>query len=92
MRSPQAKIAIVTVALVALTVAVLIHAVLRQAQITCEACVTFHGRTQCRTAIGPDRDQAVKTAIDNACGFLASGMADSISCSNTPPDGVTCDD
>jgi hypothetical protein len=92
MRSPQAKIAVVTVVLLALTLALLISAMLQQAQVTCEVCVTFRGRTQCRTAAGPDSDQAVKTATDNACGLLASGMADSISCTNTPPDSVTCDD
>jgi hypothetical protein len=92
MRSPQAKIGIVTGVLVVLTLGLLVYSVLQQTQTTCEACVTFHGRTQCRAAIGPDRDQAVKTAIDNACGFLASGMADGISCANTPPDSVTCDD
>ena len=92
MRSPQAKIAIVTAVLVAAMAALLVMSALRQAQVSCEACVTFHGRTQCRTAAGPDRDQATKTAIDNACGLLTSGMANSISCGNTPPDRVTCDD
>lgn len=92
MRSPQAKIGIATVVLLALTVGLLVYSVLQQAQVSCEVCVTFHGRTQCREAMGPDRDQAVKTAIDNACGFLASGMADGISCANTPPDSVTCED
>lgn len=92
MRSPQAKIAIVTVVLVAAMAALLVMSALRQAQVSCEACVTFHGRTQCRTAAGPDRDQATQTAVDNACGLLTSGMANSISCANTPPDRVTCDD
>ncbi len=92
MRSPQAKIALVAVAFGALTLGLLIHAMLRQAQVTCEVCVTFHGRTQCRQAVGPDRTQALKTAIDNSCGLLASGMSDSISCANTPPDSTSCDD
>ena len=92
MPSPQAKIGIVTAILVALTLGLLIYSTLQQAQIECEACVTFRGRTDCRTAIGPDRELATKTAVDNACGLLASGMADSISCSNTPPDRVTCDE
>lgn len=91
-RSPQAKIAIVTGVLVAATVGLLVLSTLRQTQVDCEACVTFHGRTQCRTAAGPDRDQATRTAIDNACSFLASGMTDSISCANTQPDSVRCDD
>lgn len=91
MRSPQVKIAIVTVVLLGATLGLLIYAMLQQAQVRCEVCVTFRGKTQCRTAAGPDREQAARTATDNACGFLASGMADSISCSKTPPDAVTCD-
>jgi hypothetical protein len=92
MRSPQAKIAIVTVVLLILTVGLGIYGVLQQTRIDCEVCVSFHGRTQCRAASGPDRDEAIETAIDNACGFLSSGMADSISCSKTEPDSVTCND
>ena len=91
MRSPHAKIAIVTVAFVALTVGLLVYAMLQQAQISCEVCVTFHGQTLCRTASGPDREAAVRTAVDNACGLLTSGMANSISCSKVTPDSVSCD-
>lgn len=92
MRSPQAKIAILTAVLVAAMVGLLITSALRQARVSCEACVTFHGRTQCRTAAGPDREQATRTAVDNACGLLTSGMANSINCANTPPNSVTCDE
>ena len=92
MRSPQAKLAVASIVIALLTIAVLVSAVLRQQQTSCEVCVTFHGRTACRTAIGPTRDEAVRTAVDTACAVLASGMADSISCSNTPPDSVSCDE
>lgn len=87
---PQTKIGILTGVLLAATLGVLIYAMLQQARVSCEVCVTFHGASHCRTAAGPDRASATKTATDNACGFLASGMADSILCSNTPPDSVHC--
>ncbi len=92
MRSPQAKIAIGTVIFGVLTIGLLIYAMLGQAKVTCEVCVTFQGKTECRTAAGPDREQAVRTAVDNACGLLTSGMTNSINCSNTAPDSITCDD
>ena len=91
MRSPQAKIAIVAVVFVTLTLGLLIYAMLQQGRISCEVCVTFHGRTECRKASGPDREAAVRTGIDNACGLLAAGMADSVSCGKSTPDSVTCD-
>ncbi len=89
--SPQAKIGWVSALVGVAMVAVVSYAMLQQAQVTCEACVTFHGRTQCRTAVGPDEEEARRTAVDNACGLLASGMADSISCSNTQPDRLVCE-
>ena len=92
MRSPQSKIAIITVAIVVLTLGVLILAMMQQAEVSCEVCVTFQGRTACREALGSDRDEAIRTATDNACGLLTRGMANSIGCQNTTPDSVTCSD
>jgi hypothetical protein len=87
---PRTTISLLVGALLVLTLGVLVYSMLQQARVSCEVCVSFHGRTQCRSAAGPDREAATRTAIDNACGLLASGMADSISCSNTPPDSVRC--
>ena len=89
--SPAVKIAVVVTILVAATVVLLIFTMVQQAKVSCEVCIAFHGRTQCRGAAGPTRDDAIKTATDNACGFLASGMANSIACSKTPPHDVVCD-
>ena len=92
MKNPRTLIAVLTVAVGILMIGVLILAMMQQAEVTCEVCVTYHGATRCRTAIGAERSEAIRTATDNACSFLASGMADSISCSNTTPDVATCDD
>ena len=53
-----------------------------------EVCQEYRGRTVCRTAAGPTREEAVRTAIDNACALLASGMTDSMQCGATPPRSV----
>jgi len=54
-----------------------------------EVCVEFQGRTSCRTAAGATKDGALRTARDNACAIISSGMTDSIACQNTPPSKVT---
>jgi len=87
----MAKITIVAAVLVAASVGLLALSVMRQARVSCEVCVSFRGHSQCRTARGPNRQEAIRTATDNACAFLASGMTDSIACSNTPPTLATCD-
>ena len=50
-----------------------------------EVCMEFRGRQACRTASATTPELAKRTATDNACAFLASGMSDSIACTNTPP-------
>ncbi|MBI4161427.1 MAG: hypothetical protein HY509_03160 [Acidobacteria bacterium] len=62
--------------------------VLSETAIGCEVCIEFRGRRQCRRAEGPDREACRRTAGDNACGFLASGMNESIACGNTEPQSV----
>lgn len=59
-------------------------------QQTCEVCVEFNGRTQCRTASGADKKTAVITARDNACAFLVTSKTDGFLCAQTQPAKVTC--
>jgi hypothetical protein len=53
-----------------------------------EVCMTFNGRTNCRTASGASEEFARRTATTNACADIASGVTDSIACENTPPNSV----
>ena len=53
-----------------------------------EVCMTFNGRTNCRTASGASEEYARRTATTNACADIASGVTDSIACENTPPNSV----
>ena len=49
----------------------------------------FAGRPDCRKAQAKDRQQALRTAISNACAQLAGGVTDAGQCENTPPESVT---
>jgi len=60
------------------------------AQVSCEVCVEFHGKTSCQPAAGTTKDEAVKTAEDIACAELASGRTESIACERTPPKSINC--
>lgn len=88
-RNPLFKIALV--ALGAALLVMIIASTFRQATISCEVCIDYEGASQCRTASGKTREEAIRTATTNACTFLSSGMSDSIRCSNTPPSSVTCE-
>ena len=60
------------------------------AQVSCEVCVEFHGKTSCQPAAGTTKDEAVKTAADVACTELASGRTENIACERTSPKSITC--
>jgi hypothetical protein len=59
-------------------------------QYTCEVCVTFKGRTQCRTASGASPEVAHQAAHDNACAFLVASKTDAFLCGQTQPSQVKC--
>jgi hypothetical protein len=83
--------AIVFGVLAAATVGLLVASMLGSLEHTCEVCMTFRGRTECRSATGTTAEEATRTAIDNACAVLgARGMTLSIECQNTRPASVTC--
>jgi hypothetical protein len=53
-----------------------------------EVCMAFRGQRDCRTASARNRQEAVRTAVTNACAQLASGVTDSMQCENTPPESI----
>jgi hypothetical protein len=86
----MARAAIIFLVAAALTAAAVVLVARQAYRTSCEVCITFRGASQCREAYGPSRKEAVRTATDNACAFLASGMTASVECQNTEPDRVTC--
>ena len=53
-----------------------------------EVCMEFEGRRNCRIASGSSREVALRTATENACALLTSGVTGTIACGNTPPASV----
>ncbi len=76
---------LVIAGVVLLLVAALVYSTLSLARYECEVCVSFRGRSACRVAAGATREEAIRTASDNACAFLASGRTDSMACGRTLP-------
>ena len=73
---------------VAIVVGFVVYSTLSTGRIRCEVCITFQGRQACRTASASTRELALRTATENACAMLSSGITDSNQCHNTQPDSV----
>ncbi|MFQ5662884.1 MAG: hypothetical protein ACE5HL_03530 [Terriglobia bacterium] len=79
--SRRVKIALAVTFL--LFVGVLVYSSLTLGQVTVEVCMEFKGRTGCGTAAAPTEEEAIRTATDNACALISSGMTESIACSRS---------
>ena len=78
---------IVLVALVAF-VAVIYQSMKDLRRNRVEVCLTFNGRQACRIASGPTLAEATRTASDNACALVASGVTETMACGRIQPDSV----
>jgi hypothetical protein len=67
---------------------IVVYSTMGAGRIRCEVCITYQGRNACRTASARTRDLALRTATENACALISSGITDSNQCHNTPPDSV----
>jgi hypothetical protein len=79
----------ISIVFVALLIGVLFWSSMSLARYEVQVCMTFNGRTQCRVAAGNRKMDALRTATDNACSFIASGVTETMNCGRTPPSSVT---
>lgn len=56
----------------------------------CAVCVEFRGNSSCRTVQGATREEAQRSAMNNACALIASGVTDSIACERSQPTKLEC--
>ncbi len=77
------------VAFAVLVIGYVVFSSFRAHPFRCEVCMAFQGRRDCRTASADSRENALRTAVTNACAQLASGVIESSQCENTPPESVT---
>jgi hypothetical protein len=50
-----------------------------------EVCMEHRGQQSCKTAVAADDIQALRTAIDNACGEIAHGVTENGQCTRSKP-------
>ena len=70
--------------------AYLVYSSIGLASITCEVCMEFNGRVDCRIASGTSADEATDTGRNNACALLTNGRDELIACTQTQPQGTMC--
>ncbi len=87
----MSKTALAAIVFVLLLLGLIAYSMKGVGKQSCEVCMEFEGRTQCRTAKGATKEEAIRAATDNACAFLAQGMTESMRCTHTPPARKKCE-
>src|SRR5690242_13039601 len=72
-------------------VAACVYAVRRARTVSCEVCVRFQGREDCRRARAETRAVAVRGAHESACAVLGAGLPERMQCRSQPPASVRCE-
>jgi hypothetical protein len=59
-------------------------------QHTCDVCMEYNGRSQCRTVAAATVALAREGAIQNACAYISGGVTDSMACHREKPVSEKC--
>jgi len=67
-----------------------VYSSFRVSAVECEVCMQFDARAICRSASASRRDEALRSATNNACALLTSGMTNTIRCEQGEPVKTEC--
>jgi hypothetical protein len=70
-------------------VVLILYSTLAGKRYRAEVCMTFQGRSACKTVTGKSEASVLRGGITNACADIASGVTETLSCEQSPPEKVT---
>jgi len=83
------NVGILVTVLVVGIIALIAYSTMAGARYRVKICMTYSGRTACKTVVAHSEEGAVRGATTNACGDIASGVTESMGCEHTAPDSIT---
>lgn len=90
MSKPKKKWPVIAgIAFIAIFIAAMAYSTFGNAQLHCEICITYNGRTICRDGAATTKEQAERAATDSACTDLSHGMTELMQCQNNAPRKIT---
>jgi hypothetical protein len=54
-----------------------------------QVCMAFKGRTVCKTVSAKSEESAVRSAVNNACADITSGVTEVMACEGSKPESIT---
>jgi hypothetical protein len=84
----MSKTVIIGVVFVVGLLAYLIYSSMHIAHYRVEVCVAYQGRSECRIASADTKEHALRSAQNNACGLMVSGVTETMQCEHVDPSSV----
>jgi len=81
---------VAAVCVLAPVIGFVIYSSFQVSTVECEVCMAFDGHEVCRSASAATRQEALRSATDNACALLTSGMTQTIRCQGGKPVKSQC--
>jgi len=79
---------LVGILIVAVILGIIVYSSLGLSNSRVEVCLEFKGRSSCKIARAETQEEAIRRAVDNACGELASGVTEVLACGRTQPSKI----
>lgn len=76
------------IAFAVLVLGFILYSSFRPQGFRCRVCMSFKGNRDCRTASAATQQEALRTAVTNACAQLSGGVIESSQCENTAPESI----
>lgn len=73
----------------AAVLAIMVYSSLNLTRHRVEVCMEFKGKTNCKIASGATEQDAIRTAVTNACAEIAFGVTDTMNCGRAEPARLT---
>ena len=78
------------IAVVVIAIAVLIaYSTVHGPRYRVEVCMAYQGRSACKKVAAKSEQAALRSGMENACADIASGVTESMNCTQTEPQRVT---
>jgi hypothetical protein len=79
----------VIIALVVVAIAVMIvYSTVHGPRYRVEVCMAYQGRSACKKVAAKSEQAALRSGMENACADIASGVTDSMNCTQAQPQRV----
>ena len=69
-------------------IALIAYSTLHGPRFRVQLCMSYQGRSACKTVAAKSEAAALRSAAENACADIASGVTDTMRCNQAQPESV----